>query len=246
MLRRTVLALMCLALTLNGMARPSENGAYSKHAYQLWDEVAGNPNPVIVYSTDRKSSVTARWFETGGEGNEEHVVLTTSGQIGVLRVDIGPGVDSELLWSPDSNAFFVTYSNGGNIGDFHVLVIDTIGGKLCVRDLSELIYRTFGNPVRCDENPPPNVAGITWVGATHRIWVAAQVLPTSICDSMGTFRAYEVDPSQMKVLRSLNQLDAKRQLRASLGEELKDADDSCIRNPKSCYVDYNHPELHPK
>jgi hypothetical protein len=75
--------------------------------------------------------------------------------------------------------------------------------------------------------------------------VAAEVVNHSNCDSFGTFKAYEVDPAAMTVVRALNQFEAKRDLKPLLGKELRLAPDECIRKPESCYVSTNHPEIRP-
>lgn len=201
--------------------------------------------PVIVSSPDRSSRVLARWRDAGCNDNDECVVLDVEGKLGKLHIDIGPGVGSELLWSPDSKAFFVTTSNGGANGDYHLFVIDTFDGQLQSRDITGKIYQEFGHPFRCGWEESPNVAGIGWVGRTHHLWVAAEVISHSNCDSFGTFKAYEVDPATMTIVRTLDQLEAKRALESMLGEELQNATDECIRKPESCYVSTNHPELNP-
>jgi hypothetical protein len=64
----------------------------------------------------------------------------------------------------------------------------------------------------------------------------------SNCDSYFTFKAYEVDISTQKILRTYNQLQAKKLFKEDLGEWLSKAPDECIRNPKACWVPANHPE----
>jgi hypothetical protein len=227
-------------------AQRNEDGTYSKKARPLWDMLAGSNKPVIVPSPDGKSSVVA----TFREGKDTHVILNLKGSMGSLRLDLDPGVGSELLWAPDSKAFFVTSSDAGGNGGYHLYVVDNFEGKLQSRELTELIDRKFGHPVRCDPKgrytEPPNVGGIGWVSQTHHIWVAAEIVAHSLCDSFGTFQAYEVDPGSMTIIRTLDQLDAKRELRSMLGRELLNAPDQCVRNPKACYVRTNHPELESK
>jgi hypothetical protein len=235
-----------VTLSLNGFAQQAKHGFYSQAAFPLWDQVSGSPTPVVVSSPDRRSRVLARWRDSGCKSNDECVVLDVEGTLGKLHIDIGPGVASELLWASDSKAFFVTTSNGGAIGDYHLFVVDTFHGHLQSRDATEKIYKEFGHPFRCGWKESPNVAGIGWVGRTHHLWVAVEVINHSNCDSCGTFKAYEVDPATMTIGKTLNQLEAKRTLKPMLGEELMNAPDECIRKPTSCYVSTNHPELNHK
>src|SRR5262249_50101531 len=135
--------------------------------------------------------------------------------------------------------------DGGAVGDYHLLVVDRFGGHLTMKDASKAIYAAFGHPVKCDAPEAPNVGGIKWL-ARHRILVAAEGLPHSICDSMGTFKAYALHPATMKVGRAYGQLEAKKLFGPDLGQELAAADDGCIREPRSCHVPTNHPEERPR
>jgi len=244
MFRTAILFAFLTSLSINSYAQQTRHGFYSRSAQIIWDRLAGNPAPVVVTSPDHQSKILARWLDHGGQDNDEHVVLDVEGALGKLQLDIGPGVASEILWAQDSKAFFVTTSNGGGMGDYHLFVVNTFKEKLQSRDLTELIYQEFGHPFRCGWEESPNVAGIGWTSGTHRVWVAAEVIPHSNCDSFGTFKAYEVDPDSMKIMRKLNQLQAKRELYPLLGKELRLAPDECVRKPSSCYVSTNHPEIH--
>jgi hypothetical protein len=118
--------------------------------------------------------------------------------------------------------------------------VGRFGNKLSSRDLTPLIYRSFGQPVTCGSPEEPNVGGITWLGNSGHILVAAEIIDHSNCDSFGTFKAYEVNPKAMKVVHVYSQLETKRLFERFLGEELRNAPDQCIRSPKSCYVSTNH------
>lgn len=243
--RKLCIVSLLLAASVS-LAQRKVDGLYSRRAYSLWEMLAGSNKPFIIPSPDRRSRVVA----TYREDKDTHILLNLTGELGSLQLDLEPGVGSELLWAPDSKALFVTSSDAGGNGSYHLYVVDTFEGKLQSRELTGLIDHTFGHPVRCDPKglftEPPNVAGIGWVAQTHHIWVAAEIVAHSVCDSDGTFKAYEVDPASMTVVRTLDQLEAKRELRQLLGNELKGAPDQCIRNPKSCYVSTNHPELESK
>jgi hypothetical protein len=70
--------------------------------------------------------------------------------------------------------------------------------------------------------------------------VAAEIMHHSNCDSFGTFKAYVVDLSGPRIVSTYDQLETKRLYRRDLGEELLQAKDNCIRDPKSCWVGANH------
>jgi hypothetical protein len=231
--------LLLIALTSTPVfpqARNKPSGTYATQATDLWSQIAGGSTPTIVRSPDGQSQVLARYTESK---EDERVILEVSGHIGSLNVDIGPGVSSELLWAPDSKAFFVTTSDQGANGSYRLIVVSKIGDKLASRDISPLIYKTFGHPVQCGWPEVPNVGGIAWLGS-DRLLVAAEIVNHSNCDSFGTFQTYDIDTQRMKVLRSYDQLQAKHKFASLLGAELANAPDECVRNPKSCYVSTNH------
>lgn len=222
-----------------GIAVEEPSGFYSANAVNIWNKVLGDAHPTFtIVAPDGLSKITAQ------RDDQEGVVLDIDGKLGTLHTSIGDGVNSEILWSSDSDRFFVTTSNGGLNGDYHLFVFGRFNGKLAVRDLTALIYNKFGHPVKCSYPEVPNVSGIAWSGSSGHVIVAAEIINHSNCDSFGTFHAYEVDPAAMTVVRSFDQLDAKRRFGASLGEELRGAPDECVNNSKTCYVHSNHPELY--
>jgi hypothetical protein len=148
------------------------------------------------------------------------------------RTDIGDLVDSEVGWSPDSKAFFVTYSDGGNIGTFHVKVFHVnISG---LRESEPIPNGRNLLVPKCFDPEYPNVGAIKWLKDSSRLLIAVEVPPHSSCASMGTFRAYEISVPDGKVLKQYGQLRAKALFSGSLGQELVAADDGCVRNPHTC------------
>lgn len=59
---------------------------------------------------------------------------------------------------------------------------------------------------------------------------------------MGIFWAYEINLPDGEIAKKYSQLEAKKTFWESLGEEHRNAEDECIRDPKSCWV----PQLHEK
>lgn len=213
-------------------------GMYARHAEPVWDRVMPE-GALRLVSPDRRTQIVARYSEN--EGDDGHVTLVVRGALGHGRVRLGPGVGSEVLWSPDSRAFAVTTSDGGGNGLYRTLVV--AGGQrgLLVHDLTPLVQRAFGHPVRCGWREPPNVGAVRWQGGTARLLVAAEIVAHSNCDSFGTFRVYEIDWRAGRITRRYDQLDAKRRYANSLGQELRAAPDLCVRVPRRCWVSTNHP-----
>ena len=191
-----------LAAKSKGLSSP--DGLKTIHAKEL-DAPAGSPWPFKV------------WVSYNGK---DHLVLA------------GGYVNAEIIWSPDSNAFSLTYSDGGAVGQYHVLIY-----KIEARGLRAFepvpnggkFFRTY-----CDPMEEPNVGAIRWGNESKSLFVALEVPPHSSCAGMGTFRVVEITISEAKGLRMYNQLEAKQLFAESLGEELKNADDECVELLKSC------------
>jgi hypothetical protein len=147
-------------------------------------------------------------------------------------VPAGGQVNAEIIWSPDSTAFSLTYSDGGAVGQYHVLIY-----KIEARGLrafgpvpnGEKFFRTY-----CDPPQEPNVGAIRWGDESKSLFIAVEVPPHSSCASMGTFRVVEITIPEAKALRMYSQLEAKRLFAESLGDELNNADDEYVELLKSC------------
>jgi len=230
----SVLTVMLLGLSAVPVtAAPKHDGYFSRNALDMWRPVAGSDRSVTFTSPD------GTWTVTAGNGDSETAYFRVRGRLGHLDLSLADFVDAEMVFAPDSSGAFFTGSDGGAVGTYNLHVIRKHDGHLKETDLSPLVRKAFGHPVVCYDPEDANVGGIRWLGP-NRILVAAEIPPHTNCDSMGTFRAYVIDLDHMKVVRSYNQLTAKRMFMRSLGRELRAADDSCIRRPVSCQI----PALH--
>lgn len=231
---RSILA--AAAATLLVAAAPA--GFYARQAQPIWNRIAGAPTGLRLEAPDRQTHVLARYTET--EKTDGEVTLRVRGKLGSGTVSLGAGVNSELLWAPDSRAFAVTTSDGGAIGLYRAIVVGTGRNGLQVTDLSPLIRSAFGHPVKCGWPEDPNVAVVQWQGGSQKVILAAEIMLHSNCDSFGTFKAYEVDWRARRITRTFDQIDAKRLFGRSMGIELRNAPNECIRSPRRCWVSTNH------
>jgi len=156
-----------------------------------------------------------------------------------LTATFGFSLDAEIVWSPDSKAFSLTGSVRGANGQYTTDVFLIQSGKLVPIHLTEMVEREFGHPVKCGWPEQPNVAAVKWLVPSSQLLVAAEIMHHSNCDSFGTFKGYVVDLEEPRITKEYNQLQVKRLFRSDLGEELLQADDNCIRDPKSCRVTSN-------
>jgi hypothetical protein len=201
-------------------------------------------NATTVYARKAVTSPNGKTLVSIGapdfDTDDHPANVTIHTERGESNTTVRFGLDTEILWSPDSEAFTLTGSCCGANGQYETDVFFMTGKRLKIVKLTLLIERAFGHPVGCSWPEPPNVAAIKWLVPSKKLLVAAEIIHHSNCDSYGTFRAYVVDLAGPLVIKSYNQIKAKKLYGDDLGEELLQADDNCIRNPKSCVVGSNH------
>ena len=227
------LILLGLLFASPGMAGTPDGGVFSRQGIDMWAKIAGNPAASTFTSPDRS------WKIVIGGRDDDTLPFHVRGRLGRLDFATADVFDAELVWAPDSSAAFFTGSDGGAVGTFGLHVIHVRGGRVVQTNLSPMIIKRFGHPVRCYEAEDPNVGGIAWLGR-DRLLVAAEIPPHSNCDAMGTFKAYEVDLPTMTIVRTYSQGEAKHRFWSKLGRELRNADDSCARAARECEI----PQLH--
>ncbi len=214
-------------------------GVFSLQATALWENIwvhGKPPSTVTVPSPDGKKIITAVFDE-----KTDRVLLKITFGAKRFTADVDGGVGSEIAWSPDSQAFFLTWSSEGQSGEFHTRIYYVTRLGLKMIDLNPLVNRAFGHSVLCEGGPgPANVAAIAWLEGSRRILVAAEVPPLTICDSYGIFKAFEVSVPDSIVIKHYDQLAAKKEFWSYLGPRLREAPDRCITDPESCEVPNNH------
>jgi hypothetical protein len=193
---------------------------YSQHATSLNDAFK---HPVRIMSPDRNKTLVVRTVEDYKDPDGLHVHY---------RVDLGGksfaanllGFNGEVAWSPDSSAFAVTQTEGGgSLGSrVYVFYIDASGMRKL--DVSRPIERDFGHPVKCEIAIPPNTGFISWRDS-RTLLVAAEVVPVSICECMGTYRVYEMRLPSLEIVRTFSQVEAQKMFWSQLGCELRSASD---------------------
>jgi len=194
----------------------------------------------VAASPDGKSTVSLRLIDDNANDFPTDVKVRTGKR--TLTSSVNFGLNAEILWSQDSRAFTLTGSSGGGMGQYHTDVFIIRSNRLIRLPLTHLIEEAFGHPVKCGWPEVPNVAAIKWLETSRTVLVAAEIIPHSNCDSFGTFRAFVVNLQSQRIVRTYDQLTVKRLYGADLGRELREANDSCIRNPQTCFVSTNHPE----
>lgn len=230
MVKRAVIrTILLIVVTTGAVAQQAESngGLYSHSAVSIW----GGGSRLIIPSPDGNRAIVVQ-PPRSPESDETHTVtVRASGR--EYRTKIGAWVNAEADWAPDSKAFFVTYSDGGNVGTYHVKVIYVTKDGLHVIEPIANGRRLF--VPTCFDPERPNVAAVTWVGHdSSRLLIAIQVPPHSSCASMGTFRAFEIALPGGNVVSRYGQIEAKKLFSNDMGIELRNADDACIQKPQTC------------
>jgi len=227
------------------LAQPSKSrsktdesrGVFSADAKSIWNPNA--PQRWTIASPNHLKKIIVD-ETTEGDVTSREEFITVDGKRRELFAD---HVAPEILWSPNSKAFAETYSDGGAVGKFHVLIDYVEGSRLrTIEPTKQVIKEFLSHPRTCYEPEDPNVGAIEWIEGSSEILVAAETLPHGNCDNMGTFRAYTIHLPDGKILKSYGQIEAKKLFWNHMGIELRDADDECVLKPGSCYI----PALHIK
>jgi len=144
------------------------NGAYSRNAVDIWGARTG-----IVPSPDGKKRILVQPPRTSASADENHFVMVEAFER-KYPTNIGQWVNAEVVWSPDSLAFFTTYSDGGSTGTFHVKVFYvTTWGLRIIEPIQD--GRQLFAPI-CFDKERPNVAGIKWTQSdSSRVLIAVEV-----------------------------------------------------------------------
>jgi len=110
---------------------------------------------------------------------------------------------AELLWSPSSNGFAITDSDGGLVGTWSVRLYVTTGGRLREVQVTDRVRSDFQTRTGGCRDEVPNVGAVGWLNP-DRLLVVAEAPPHSSCRDMGTFRGYELSVPSGQPLRTFD------------------------------------------
>lgn len=223
--RHALAAVLTLVFVMSAAAQDTtQSGLFSSTAAF----VSSLGNSATITSPDKTKAIEVR--PIADRDAAPGVIVRAYGRR--YKTKIGAWANTEVAWSPDSKAFFVTYSDGGNVGTYHVKIFYV--GPSGLRVIEPVPNgRRLLTPT-CFDREVPNVGAIRWGSESSRLLIAAEIPPHSSCADMGTFRAFEISVPDGRVLKRYGQLQAKRLFIASIGEELRNADDECTKRPGAC------------
>jgi len=178
-----------------------------------------------IPAPDGKSSVEVD-YRAFGESRHAYLRLITPGR-GTREAALPDGFqDIDLLWAPDSKAFFVNGGNGGGYWGLWVYVYRVDDAKLSPINITHQAQRdmvrafppckaTYLDKKTCtamESEPEYNMTGIDWVRDSSTVVVMAEVPCTSsyggiMCQVMG----YELEVPTGRILKKMT----AQQLRAN-------------------------------
>jgi hypothetical protein len=245
MMKRSLLLILLWVLGLQAHARPAAeirnwftprgDGHFSAVAQGVCEKLPAEANVEILSPNHMRKIVT----RPSPEGDTVVLAVDEDGREFVIKTD--GWSCPEIGWSPTSALFFVTYSDGGAVGTYHISTYRISAGNIKRIDLATAVRRDFQSRYpKCFEPEEPNIFGVAWSADSTKLLVAAEVLPHSNCDDMGTFNLYAVAVSNGAIIGRFSQMAAKASLYNVLGPELRAAEDGCFLQPGSCRI----PALH--
>jgi len=207
----SLLAIMLLAQWFAYKEAAAEVAQWSREATMLSYETGARH--IEIFAPDRKKKAVI-------DGIKLNVV--TNGKHLLGMEDAGVNTLAELQWSPNSKAFFVTESDGGAVGDWHVTVYLSESRRVRSVDVSKEVVQSFKKYYRCKEPEEPNIGAVKWLNGAHRLLLVAEVPPHSSCLEMGKLRGYIVDIPTGKILQEFSEKKLRADWGVYLGRRLKD------------------------
>jgi WD40 repeat protein len=188
-LTRTCFAAVLLAACLLhglGAVAGAEEGSWSRNSFLLPAQA-----PFRVPSPDRTKTVfvegTALSVLDGGQ--------QCSGLEGYSLLG-----HAELAWSPDSKAFVVTASEGGQGGAWFITVFQVQNVRVTLSEPVEGVNAKMHERYPCLGQEDPNLGAIWWVKGSTQLLVAAEVPARSSCGEKGQIRGYLIDVPTGKIM----------------------------------------------
>jgi len=111
----------------------------------------------------------------------------------------------EVGWSPDSSEFFISYSDGGAIGNYHVHMYRLVGNTLKKSRVPTTVAESFKIKHWC-ESRGNNLFFLDWTPDSKVALLVAEVYPTGDCGKeLAVYRGYVVRLRDGKIMRILGE-----------------------------------------
>jgi hypothetical protein len=136
----------------------------------------------------------------------------------------------EFGWAPDSQAFYLTQSEGFTTGYHTEIYRIEKGGVVRLSQLDDLVQRDFERRHRCRQRAPgrrwldnaPNRAGVSWTKGSSELLMVSEVPPVGICREAPYFAGYLVSISSRRIVARYSPEALLVQWGNVVGKRLKD------------------------
>jgi hypothetical protein len=190
--------------------------------FNTWSAPDDNPGRhMSFHSPDRQKLV---------EVIENDVTIRVGGRTFGTEINNVTKHDAELGWSPDSTRFFVTWTESGELGPWHMQVYGVDGSGIHeFPKVEEPARRDFERRVRhwpidpelntpelrgiwdADEYCEPyHVIGGRWLNGSKEILISVLIRNTSDCRYLSEFNVYRVDAVTGKILQRFTAAEAHK------------------------------------
>lgn len=193
-----------------------EWSAQTVSLFNTWGALDSNPGRVLTLPSPDGHKIIQVRNETVG------IVIEGKG----YRTRFGKKTSAELGWSPDSKAFFLTWTNGGDTGTWHTELYSVAnsgikqitGFENKIRDDFEHRIRHLPMPKFASsmdrqywlgkEYCEANLVGAQWLKGSQELVVSALVPNVGICRFASRFEVYRVAVPSGKILQRYTPLEA--------------------------------------
>ncbi|HTS11450.1 MAG TPA: hypothetical protein VMH00_04975 [Candidatus Limnocylindrales bacterium] len=208
---------------------------WSKKGVAFWAGCSGDLRPCQakkIPSPDGRNYVNVSYSTNPEDPRIEDAKVTVVAAGKKLgEVDLAGFVEDEVVWSPDSKAFFMNGNNNG-YGDYHVAVHRIDDPKLGPGNVTQAVGRDMVRSFPpCKAKDPPDgcaelarnpddyigMAGVDWVDGSSRIVVMAEVTcSSSMGGIMCQVNGYEIDVPSGKIERRMEAKEFGRRWQHSM------------------------------
>lgn len=225
MFRSMLVLALAITLQLSAQSIPKDRrtsvnrGEWSTKTVSLfntWGGLDSNPGRVLTLpSPDGKTII---------EVKNETVFAVIKGNRYPTR--IGEKTNAELGWAPDSQHFFLTWTDGGDTGTWHTELYSVgASGIKQITGFEDHVRREFEHRIRhlpmpkfassmdrqywsATEYCEANLVGAQWLNGSQELVVSALVPNVGICRFASRFEVYRVAVSSGKILQRYKPLEA--------------------------------------
>jgi len=164
----------------------------------MWDAYAKRP---VVWSPDRSKSVRLWSSPKGAEPEQGRFYASIYDATKRLRTlelkELSAG--TFVKWAPDSNAFYIMWSNGGAIGWYQVRAFTVSNDGVIESTAPKNVAADFAQHHSCKARGE-NMFAVQWREGSKQLLLQPEVYPTSDCGKQAGFTSgYLVDTASGEI-----------------------------------------------